>query len=223
MEVYSSAWPGHPSAPIGSYALTGLPSYCTSYGQRYAAALSYAALPNGSWERAIEACAASTPISRADRLQAIVLRSYEGFPWHADDILHTRALLTELVLRTGGRYRLHILVEVKSDEAVYASEEARQRVLDRAVPAEFRELAWLWTENMITAMYPGVSRSSRYSLARDGNGTRRGLQGEDEGSKLLERSRLGFHALSLTHRPAHALILSPDISSSSARPNPGTP
>ncbi|KAK0549951.1 hypothetical protein OC846_003867 [Tilletia horrida] len=90
---------------------------------------------------------------------ALVMRSYEGYPWREDDILNMRALISELSLNNPNTpYDIRILVEVKGRHlAVFTSEWDRLKVLRSSVPREFWGLVELWTEDEMCALYPGLA------------------------------------------------------------------
>ncbi|KAI1811790.1 hypothetical protein GGS20DRAFT_561370 [Poronia punctata] len=89
---------------------------------------------------------------------AIVVRCWDEFPWRQEDIMNFRSLITELALASGGRYDIHLLVQVKNDGAnpVWADAETYQRHIDETVPAEFRGLVTLWSETQMLAVYQGI-------------------------------------------------------------------
>ena len=89
---------------------------------------------------------------------ALVLRSYEGYPWREDDILNLRALISELSLNNPNTpYDIRILVEVKNrDLSVFTSEWDRYRVLVSSVPREFWGLVDFWTEKELEVLYAGL-------------------------------------------------------------------
>ncbi|KAE8219093.1 hypothetical protein CF319_g7146 [Tilletia indica] len=89
---------------------------------------------------------------------ALVMRSYEGYPWREDDVLNLRALISELSLNNPNTpYDIRILVEVKGKHlAVFTSEWDRLKVLRSSVPREFWGLVELWTEEEMCALYPGL-------------------------------------------------------------------
>lgn len=150
---YARVPASHPTPGVGSYELMNLSEHCYSYQHRFGIYERRSDLAEKAASIRMSACAGS----QEGPLTAILLRSYEDFAWQDDDIINTRALLNELVLKTGGRYRLHVLVQIRSDDSIYDSAEAYQTWVNRTVPAEFRPFATLWTEAMMTASYPDVS------------------------------------------------------------------
>lgn len=87
---------------------------------------------------------------------AVVLRTWTGFEYHPHVFLFIRAMISELALKSGGEYTVHLLVHVKdNDLPIWASEAVYQEVLRRNVPEEFRGLATLWSERQMEPIYPG--------------------------------------------------------------------
>ncbi|KAI0200216.1 hypothetical protein F4808DRAFT_430063 [Astrocystis sublimbata] len=89
---------------------------------------------------------------------AVVVRCWDEFLWREEDVMNMRSLITELVLATGGRYDVHLLVQVKNDAAhpIWADSNVYKRRIDEAIPAEFRGLVTLWTETQMLALYQGI-------------------------------------------------------------------
>lgn len=89
---------------------------------------------------------------------ALVMRSYEGYPWREDDILNLRALISELSLNNPNTpYDIRILVEVKNPTlSIFTSEWDRYRVLVSSVPREFWGLVEFWTEKELEVLYAGL-------------------------------------------------------------------
>ncbi|KAL2016125.1 hypothetical protein VTK56DRAFT_4244 [Thermocarpiscus australiensis] len=87
---------------------------------------------------------------------AIVVRAYTGFQWTEHAVLNFRAMISELSLRSGGEYAVHILLHVRDDkEAIWADPVTVQRVLDDNVPPEFHGLCTLWSEAQMRLVYSG--------------------------------------------------------------------
>ena len=89
---------------------------------------------------------------------AIVMRSYQGYPWREDDILNLRAMISELSLNNPNTpYDVRILVEVKDPNlSVFTSEWDRYRVLVTSVPREFWGLVEFWSEKQLEVLYAGL-------------------------------------------------------------------
>lgn len=102
---------------------------------------------------------------------AIVIRGYEGFAWTPMAILNVRAMVTELSLKTGGAYAVHLLMQVK-DAAFPLSAPppaaVRAAYLNAHVPAEFHGLVTLWSEHQMRQLYAGdYSTGFRNPTGRD--------------------------------------------------------
>ncbi len=109
---------------------------------------------------------------------AVVIRCWDEFLWREEDVMNLRSLISELSLASGGRYDVHLLVQVKNDAAhpVWADAETYQRRIQEAIPVEFHGLVTLWTETQMLALYQGI-----YDLFARGpdlpvHGVYRGLQ-----------------------------------------------
>ena len=93
---------------------------------------------------------------KAEKRSVIVLRAWQGYLWHKDDILNLRAMIVELGLNTAGLFDIKILLEVKDGSAFLASEKEAEKVLE-TVPEEFRGLVHLWSEHEMHGWYPGLN------------------------------------------------------------------
>ena len=96
---------------------------------------------------------------------AVIIRTWLGYYYDAEDILYLRSLIAELALASGGEYSIHFLIHVKDnnlqiwgDAALYA------RVLDDALPAEFRGMGTLWSERQMGLVYGGLHESNYRDL-----------------------------------------------------------
>jgi len=67
-------------------------------------------------------------------------------------------MITELSLASGGRYDVHLLVQVKNDAAhpIWADHEAYEKRIQDTIPEEFRGLVTLWTETQMLSLYQGI-------------------------------------------------------------------
>ncbi|PFH55579.1 hypothetical protein XA68_17996 [Ophiocordyceps unilateralis] len=87
---------------------------------------------------------------------AVVVRCYQGFQWTELAVLNFRAMVTELSLKSGGEYTVHLLLHLhNTDEPIWADDMTVQRLLDTMVPAEFHGLVTLWSEPQMRLFYPG--------------------------------------------------------------------
>ncbi|KAG5971034.1 hypothetical protein E4U56_007114 [Claviceps arundinis] len=88
--------------------------------------------------------------------QAVVVRCYTSYQWTAMAVVNLRALITELSLKSGGEYTVHILLHVlDSNIPIWADETVVQSVLDASIPSEFHGLVTLWSEGQMLLFYPG--------------------------------------------------------------------
>lgn len=89
---------------------------------------------------------------------AVVLRCWDEFVWREEDILNLRALISELSLASGGRYDVHLLVQVRNDarNPVWADDDAYRSRINETIPEEFRGIATLWSETQMLAVYQGI-------------------------------------------------------------------
>ncbi len=89
---------------------------------------------------------------------AVVLRCWDEFDWGAEDVMNLRALIAELSLASGGRYDVHLLVQVKNDakHPIWADDEAYRARIRDAVPREFQGIVTLWSETQMLALYQGI-------------------------------------------------------------------
>ncbi|KAI1434588.1 hypothetical protein GGR50DRAFT_392844 [Xylaria sp. CBS 124048] len=109
---------------------------------------------------------------------AVVVRCWDEFSWREEDIMNMRSLITELALASGGRYDVHLLVQVKNDAAhpIWADSDAYQRRIEESIPAEFRGLVTLWTETQMLALYQGIEDLWSRGPDLPVHGVYRGLQ-----------------------------------------------
>jgi hypothetical protein len=75
-----------------------------------------------------------------------------------DDIANIRSMIAELSMASGGRYDVHLLVQVKEDgkHPIWADHEAYQKRINETIPKEFQGIVTLWTETQMLAMYQGI-------------------------------------------------------------------
>ena len=76
---------------------------------------------------------------------AVVIRSWDNFDYREEDILHLRAMISELSLGSGGEYDVHLLVQVKDEgkHPIWADEATYQQHLEDSVPEEFHGITTL--------------------------------------------------------------------------------
>jgi hypothetical protein len=95
----------------------------------------------------------------------VLIRTWNTFQYDAEDMFYLRALVNELSIQSGTEYVVHFLVHVKDDNAqIWADEDTYQRVLDDALPAEFKGMGSLWSERQMGLIYGGVAESNYRDL-----------------------------------------------------------
>lgn len=89
---------------------------------------------------------------------AVVIRCYDEYFFREDDIASLRSMITELSLASGGRYDVHLLVQVKNDaqHPIWADHEAYVKRIRDSIPQEFQGLVTLWTETQMLSLYQGI-------------------------------------------------------------------
>ncbi|KAF4512407.1 hypothetical protein G6O67_001550 [Ophiocordyceps sinensis] len=89
---------------------------------------------------------------------AVVVRCWDEFVFGEDDIANMRAMMTELTLASGGRYDVHLLVQVKNDarHPIWADHEAYEERIRASIPRELQGLVTLWTETQMLSLYQGI-------------------------------------------------------------------
>jgi hypothetical protein len=89
---------------------------------------------------------------------AIVIRCWDEFLFREDDFANVRSMISELSLASGGRYDIHLLVQVKNDaqHPVWADHEIYEQRIRDTIPKEFQGLVTLWTETQMLALYQGI-------------------------------------------------------------------
>lgn len=97
--------------------------------------------------------------NQSETRTAVVLRAWDGFDWAADDLYNVRALFSELVLHSGGRYELFILMHIhNTDQALPSPGETMDDVKERYVPKSLAQLTELWDYTDCETAYPGVGQ-----------------------------------------------------------------
>jgi hypothetical protein len=98
---------------------------------------------------------------------AVLLRTWTGYTYNANDIANLRSLISELSILSGGEYTVHILLHVKDNtEPIWASPDVYQRILSSSgLPEEFWGLTELWNEALMQTLYSRV-RDSDPELSR---------------------------------------------------------
>ncbi|ERT02879.1 hypothetical protein HMPREF1624_01182 [Sporothrix schenckii ATCC 58251] len=109
---------------------------------------------------------------------AVVIRCWDEFIWREEDIMNLRALIVELSLASGGRYDVHLLVQVKNDAKfpIWADDGAYRAKIDSVIPPEFRSIVTLWTETQMLSLYQGIHDLYTRGPGLPVHGVYRGLQ-----------------------------------------------
>jgi len=96
---------------------------------------------------------------------AVVVRTWHDYQYDDEDLFYLRALINELSLQSGGEYTVHFLIHVKDDNLqIWSDDDTYQRVLDNALPEEFRGMGTLWSERQMSLIYGGVAESNYRDL-----------------------------------------------------------
>ncbi|KAL8824176.1 MAG: hypothetical protein Q9170_008234, partial [Blastenia crenularia] len=91
---------------------------------------------------------------------AILIRTWWDFRYSVEDILYLRSLITELSLLSGGEFTVHFLIHVRDDNVpIWADQKIYDRILENALPAEFRGMGTLWSERQMGLIYGGIQES----------------------------------------------------------------
>lgn len=109
---------------------------------------------------------------------AVVIRCWDEYDWREEDVMYLRSIITELSLASGGRYDVHLLVQVKNDaqHPIWADDDVYERRIKDTVPEELRSIVTLWTETQMLSLYQGIH--DLYTRGKDlpVHGVYRGLQ-----------------------------------------------
>ncbi|KAK2069491.1 hypothetical protein P8C59_004070 [Phyllachora maydis] len=89
---------------------------------------------------------------------AVVVRCWDEYGWDEEAIMNMRSLISELSLASGGRYDVHLLVQVRNDakNPVWADDEVYRTLIREKIPREFQGLVTLWTETQMLSLYQGL-------------------------------------------------------------------
>lgn len=93
----------------------------------------------------------------AQERTAVLIRTWDAYEYTPNDIQVLRSLITELALYSGADYHVVIFVHVKDKSVpIWTDKEVYQRILNLSVPAEFRDIAQLWNEELCERLYPNI-------------------------------------------------------------------
>ncbi|KAK2595234.1 hypothetical protein QQS21_007021 [Conoideocrella luteorostrata] len=89
---------------------------------------------------------------------AVVVRCWDEYLFREDDIANVRSMIAELSMASGGRYDVHLLVQIKEDgkHPIWADHEAYEKRINETIPKEFQGMVTLWTETQMLALYQGM-------------------------------------------------------------------
>lgn len=87
---------------------------------------------------------------------AYVLRTWTGFEYTAHEVLALRSMISELSLKSGGEYDIHLLLHVKDDTIpIWTSPDVYRSVIEENIPQEFWNITTLWSVQLMRMYYPG--------------------------------------------------------------------
>ncbi|KAK5663487.1 hypothetical protein OQA88_3917 [Cercophora sp. LCS_1] len=124
----------------------------------------------------------TTPVSEKPKgdiaRTAVVVRCWDEFLWNEESVLNLRALIAELSLASGGRYDVHLLVQVRNDarHPVWADDDMYRAHIRESIPAEFQGISTLWSETQMLAIYQGLHDLWTRGPELPVHGSYRGLQ-----------------------------------------------
>ncbi|KAK7737478.1 hypothetical protein SLS53_006551 [Cytospora paraplurivora] len=109
---------------------------------------------------------------------AIVIRCWDEYPWREEDVMYLRSIISELSLASGGRYDVHLLVQVKNDAQypIWADDEVYAQRIKDTVPLELQNMVTLWTETQMLSLYQGIHDLWTRGEGLPVHGVYRGLQ-----------------------------------------------
>ncbi|KAI0136986.1 hypothetical protein BJ170DRAFT_37984 [Xylariales sp. AK1849] len=89
---------------------------------------------------------------------AVVIRCWDEYFFQEEDLMNLRSLITELALASGGRYDVHLLVQVKNDAwyPIWADAATYEQRIRDVIPLELQGLVTFWTETQMLALYQGI-------------------------------------------------------------------
>ncbi|KAH8197873.1 hypothetical protein TruAng_007972 [Truncatella angustata] len=102
--------------------------------------------------------AGSKEVTTKSPRTAVVIRCWDEYFFQEEDLMNLRSLITELSLASGGRYDIHLLVQVRNDAAhpIWADHAIYEQRIRDVIPREFQGLVTFWTETQMLALYQGI-------------------------------------------------------------------
>ncbi|XWW92596.1 hypothetical protein V2A60_000521 [Cordyceps javanica] len=141
-----------------------------------------ASTPTVNTEAQSNATGEASEIPSSDSIEktgrtAIVFRCWDEFFFREDDIANLRSMIIELSLGSGGRYDVHLLVQVRNDAAypIWADQEAYEQRIRDVIPKEFQGLVTLWSETQMLSLYQGIHDKWTVGPDHSVHGSYRGL------------------------------------------------
>ncbi|KAF2117989.1 hypothetical protein BDV96DRAFT_571206 [Lophiotrema nucula] len=100
----------------------------------------------------------------------VLVRTWSDYKYDDEDIMHLRALITELNVQSGGEYTVQFLIHVKDDNRqIWADDDVYQQVLRDSLPAEFEGMGTLWSERQMFLIYGGMDEARFRDIQLYGN------------------------------------------------------
>jgi hypothetical protein len=89
---------------------------------------------------------------------AVVIRCWDEYFYREEDLMNLRSLITELSLASGGRYDVHLLVQVKNEARfpIWADAATYEQHIKDVIPKEFQGIVTFWTETQMLSLYQGI-------------------------------------------------------------------
>lgn len=116
--------------------------------------LSEAAAAEDQARSSVDSTEVATKLGRT----AVVIRVWDEYFFREEDLMNLRSLITELSLASGGRYDVHLLVQVRNDAAhpIWADHATYEQRIRDVIPQEFQGLVTFWTETQMLSLYQGI-------------------------------------------------------------------
>ncbi|TQS32102.1 hypothetical protein Golomagni_07591, partial [Golovinomyces magnicellulatus] len=95
---------------------------------------------------------------------AILLRSYTGKKYSENDKQTIRAMISEVSLRSGGKYQVFLLMHVKDRNLQIEDPAVLKKVLDEQVPPEFHSITVAWNDQAVWKIYTEMKDNNERSV-----------------------------------------------------------
>lgn len=106
---------------------------------------------NRLWSQAEKVAGAKKPLPR----NVFILRAWTGIEWTPMRIINTRALISEMALKSGGQFDVHILMHVTDDSIDISVPATATKIVHDNVPEEFWDITTPWSVPDMAEYYPG--------------------------------------------------------------------